>query len=257
VIAAHIPFFDTAPEPERETFRSTDRERLFALLRDFPHVLLLTAHGHLQRRHYHGEAEGWRGTEPLHEYNIGATCGAYWSGAADAEGIPDATMNDGTPNGYAVLGVAPGGRYTLAYRVARLRLDPGLTDFTDFMALHAPRVLRRGAYPAFGVFANVFMGHAGTRVEYRVDEGEWQPMRRVERADPRLQIENAVDDLETHLRGYDRSPEAIASSHLWRGTLPTDLATGEHRVEVRVFDDWHGVQTASTRYRLEEAQQPR
>lgn len=241
VVAAHIPFFD--PVPGRETFRRADRERLFALLKDFPKLLLLSAHGHVQRHHWHDADDGWRGASPLHEYNLGAACGSFWSGVPDEQGIPVATMADGTPRGWAELSVLRDGRYWLYWRKAGPGLDKGL-------ALHAPKVLRRGAYPAFGVYANVFMGEAGTRVEFRVDEGEWRPMRRVERPDPRLLAENVRDDESEVLRSFDRSPEAVDSSHLWRGTLPTDLPAGEHRIEVRAFDRWRGTLVASHTYRL-------
>lgn len=250
VIAVHIPFFDAAPG--RETFRRADRERLFALLRDFPKLLLLSGHSHTQRHAYHGADSGWHGAAPLHEYNVGAACGAFWSGVKDAQGIPDATMADGTPNGYARLRVAADGGYRLSWQPARLQARPGSTPA---MAVHAPRVLRRGAYPSFGVYANVYMGQADSRVEFRVDGGEWAPMRRVERPDPRLQAENARDDQAAALRGYDRSPEAEPSAHLWRAALPTDLAAGEHRVEVRVFDPWLGEQRAQTGYRLQDAKE--
>ena len=56
------------------------------------------------------------------------------------------------------------------------------------------------------------------------------------------------------MRGYDRSPEATASTHLWRGSLPTDLALGEHLVEVGAFDRWRGEVMAATTYRLETAE---
>ncbi|WP_372014418.1 calcineurin-like phosphoesterase C-terminal domain-containing protein [Pseudoxanthomonas sp. 10H] len=248
VLGMHIPVFDTGG---RETFRGADRARLFALLKDRPKVLLLSGHSHVQQHYWHAAKDGWQGAAPLHEYNVGAACGAFWSGAPDAQGIPDATMADGTPNGYAVLSLRSGGGYALAYHPARLAA--GTQAFTPAMALHAPRVLRRGAYPAWGVFANVFMGDAGTRVEYRVDGGDWLPMRRVERADPRLLVENVADDVATALRGFDRSPEAVPPTHLWRGALPTDLAVGEHRVEVRAFDRWQGEAVAATTYSLQEA----
>ncbi|AKC87755.1 calcineurin-like phosphoesterase C-terminal domain-containing protein [Pseudoxanthomonas suwonensis] len=248
VLGMHIPVFDTGG---RRTFRAGDRARLFALLQDRPRVLLLSGHSHVQQHYWHGEADGWRGAAPLHEYNLGAACGAYWSGAPDAEGIPDATMADGTPNGYAVLSVQGDGAYALAYHPARP--PTGDPAFTAAMALHAPRALRRGAYPAWGVFANVFMGDAETRVEYRIDGGQWKPMRRVERADPRLLVENVADDLAPSLRGFDRSPEAVPSTHLWRGALATDLVAGEHRVEVRAFGRWRGEVVASTTYVLQDA----
>ena len=243
VLAMHIPLFE---EAGKDSFRDEDRERLFALLKPFPHVLVLSAHSHAQRHVFHDADDGWQGAAPLHEYNVGAACGSYWSGVEDAAGIPDAMMADGTPNGYAVLTVKPGGDYALAWHNAR--------DATDSqIGLHAPKVLRRGAYPAWGVFANVYMGMDDTRVEYRVDDGEWMPMKQVLQPDPALLVENMRDDLAEALRGYDRSPEAEPSPHLWRAALPTKLEAGEHRIEVRAFDRWRGEVRASTTYRLEEA----
>ena len=243
VVAMHIPLFE---EAGRDSFRDADRERLFALLQPFPHILLLSAHSHSQRHVFHDAGDGWHGAQPLHEYNVGAACGAFWSGVKDAAGIPDATMADGTPNGYAVLTVKPGGGYALAWHGARDAADVQI-------GLHAPKVLRRGAYPAWGVYANVYMGDDDTRVEFRVDDGEWKPMRKVLQPDPNLLAENARDDEAEALRGHDRSPEAEPSPHLWRGALPTSLAVGEHEVEVREFDRWRGEQRATTRYRLEPA----
>jgi 3',5'-cyclic AMP phosphodiesterase CpdA len=243
VVALHIPLFE---EPGRDTFRDADRARLFALLAPFPHVLVLSGHTHTLRRTAHTAESGWSGAAPLPEFNVGAASGAYWSGVKDAAGIPDATMADGTPNGYAVLTVRPGGDYALAWHNAR---DPQDAQ----IGLWAPRVLRRGAYPAWGVYANVYMGDAATRVEYRVDGGEWRPMQKVLRPDPRLLAENARDDEAPALRGYDRSPEAEVSPHLWRAALPTKLPAGEHEVEVRAWLPWGEPVVARTRYRLEDA----
>ena len=245
VLGVHIPLFDA--KPGIETFRRADRARLFELLQVFPHVLLLSGHDHTQRHVRHGAQSDWHGATPLHEYSVGAACGAFWSGVKDAAGIPDSTMSDGTPNGYARLQVVAGGEYRLAWHPAR--------DAQTALALHAPRVLRQGAYPAWGVFANVFMGEADTQVEYRVDGGVWKPMKFVVQPDPRLLVENVADDLASALRGFDRSPEATPSLHLWRGALPTDLPLGEHVVEVRAQDRWRGEQTARTQYRLDAAEE--
>ena len=250
VVAAHIPWFDTAAKGRPSAMREEDRARLFALLQPFPRVLLLSGHRHTQRQFFHGVDSGWTGEAPLHEYNVGAMSGAFWSGVADADGIPVSTMADGTPRGFAILEIAADGEYRLAWQPTLV--PAGDPAFTDAMALHAPRLLRRGAYPAWGVHANVFMGHEGTRVEYRIDGGEWKPMTRVVAPDPRLLVENVRDDLADALRSYDRSPEAEPSQHLWRGTLATDLAAGEHRVEVRAFDDRDGEHRAWTKYRLAE-----
>lgn len=244
VIALHIPLFD--PVAGVESFRHADRERLFSLLASFPRVLVLSSHTHQQRHFFHDASTGWKGEKPLHEYNVGAACGGYWSGVKDAEGIPAATMSDGTPNGYARLHI-DGSGYSLRWFNARA-LE------SDQIGLHAPKVLRRGAYPGYGVYANFYMGDADSRLEYRIDEGEWMPMKRVLQADPAFLAENLADDAAATLRGYDRSPEATATTHLWRGALSTDIALGEHRIEVRAMDRWRGEVSASTSYRLEQAE---
>jgi 3',5'-cyclic AMP phosphodiesterase CpdA len=243
VLAMHIHLFDD--KPGATDFRRADRDRLFALLAPFPKVLLLTAHAHTQRHVFHGAEAGWTGATPLHEYNVGAACGGYWTGVEDADGLPDATMADGTPNGSARMRVAAVGAYALRWFAARAPEDAGI-------GLHSPGVLRRGAYPAFGVFANVWMGRADTVVEFRVDGGAWKPMRRVLAPDPAMTAENARDAMAPALRAYDRAPEAEPSQHLWRGAVPTDLAAGDHRVEVRAQLP-EGEVRADTRYRLEDA----
>lgn len=243
VIAAHIPLFQT--RSDRDSFRRADRQRLFRLLEPFRDVLLLTAHLHTQSHVRHGPDSDWHGAGRLYEYNAGAACGAFWSGVKDAAGIPDSTMSDGTPNGYARLTIV-GNDYRLQWFNARQTPQAA-------MALHAPKVLRRGAYPGFGLYANVFMARPDTVVEARIDGGEWRPMKRVLQADPRVLAENLADDVAGALRAYDRIPEATPSSHLWRLALPTELPAGEHRIEVRARDPWLGEVQESTMYRLEDA----
>lgn len=245
VIAAHMPFFDD--KPGVTTFRPADRERLFALLQRFEHVLLLTGHGHVQRQHRHDATTGWHGASPLHEYNVGAACGSYWGGVDDAAGVPTSWMADGTPKGWAELTLREHGRYDLRWRVAEAGIDPDTA-----IALHAPAALRRGSYPGTGVWANVFMADADARVEVRIDEGDWRPMKRVDRPDPRVVAENVADDAADAPRAFDRLPEAAPSTHLWRFALPTDLAPGAHRVQVRAADPWRGEVFAETSYRLVE-----
>ena len=72
--------------------------------------------------------------------------------------------------------------------------------------------------------------------------------------DPRVLRENMRDADADTLRGYDRSAEATFSPHLWRGTLPTDLSVGAHRIEVRAFDAWRGEVRAQGEYRLHDAE---
>ena len=233
ILAMHIPVFDTDKNQDKDTFRDADRQRLFSVLASFDNVLLLTAHAHTQRHFFHDQKNGWSGKTPLHEYNVGAACGAFWSGVKDADGIPDALMQDGTPNGYARLSWSASEKPKLSWQVARASSDKQ-------MQLFAPKILRQKSYPGFGIYANVFMGRADTAVEYRIDAAEWKPMLRVEATDPTVVEKNIADARSEQLRAYDLMSEATISAHLWRGVVATDLSQGKHRIEVRakLDDQW-------------------
>src|SRR3546814_19717822 len=71
VLGMHIPLFEPAG---RDPFRDADRERLFAPPRDFPHVLVLSAHSHTQQPRFRAHAAGWHGAQPRPEYNVGDAC---------------------------------------------------------------------------------------------------------------------------------------------------------------------------------------
>ena len=64
-----------------------------------------------------------------------------WPSRADGGG--SALEYTGATN---IVQLSPDGRYALAFHPARLPANA--PAFTQAMALHAPRVLRRGAYPA-------------------------------------------------------------------------------------------------------------
>ena len=241
VIATHIPLFNTSDQ--RDTFRREDRKRLFKLLEPFRDVLLLTAHSHTQNHVRHDARSDWHGVGRLHEYNVGGASGAFWSGQKDSFGIPDSMMSDGTPNGYARLTIS-----TKDYRLNwfNARQNPNLA-----MSITAPKILRKGSYPGFAVYANVYMAKADTRVSVRIDEGVWHTMNKVLQTDPALLNINARDDQSTQLLNYDRLPEATISTHLWRFALPTNLIEGTHLITVRAEDDWLGTVEQITHYTLQ------
>lgn len=238
VLSLHIPLFDNPGE----TFRHADRQRVFELLQRFREPLILSGHTHSQRHHLHTEADGWQGGVPLHEYNVGAACGGFWGGLPDAEGLPDARMSDGSPNGYAIL-TFEGEDYRTRYYASRGRDELRI-------GLSSPGTLRRGAYPAFPLLANVYGAEPGARVDYRVDDGPWQAMKPSSEPDPELVALNLADREAAHLRSFDRAVQAQPTQHLWAANVPTDLAVGEHRIEVRVRSRFEGEIRGATRYRL-------
>ena len=226
VLMMHIPLF--SPDPSgAETFRAADRLRLFSLLGSRRNVLVLSGHTHYQRHVMHGPDDGWTGADRLHEYNVAAACGGFWGGPPDRDGIPAATMWDGTPPGYAILRFE-GDRVSLDYVPARLPADHQI-------ALHSPAaVAPRQGYVSF--YANVFNGHDGWLVEARVDDRVWNPVRRILGWDPSYAADFLAQDTDAHPSSRPRLPDPAICYHLWRGTLPADLAPGRHTLFVRATD---------------------
>jgi hypothetical protein len=226
VVMMHIPMF--APFPiGPETFRMADRLRLFGLLKDRGHVLILSGHTHYQRHVMYGPRDGWEGDAPLHDYNVAAACGGFWGGPKNADGIPVSTMWDGTPPGYATLQFK-GGAVSLDYVPALLPADHQIE-------IHAPlAVAPRQGFVSF--YANVFNGHDGWKVEARVDDRAWGPMTRILGWDPSYADEFLAQDSAAHPAPGPRLPDPVVCYHLWRGPLPADLALGSHTWEVRATD---------------------
>ena len=185
-----------------------------------------------------------RGEKPFHEYNAGTTSGDWYSGELDENGVPVSTMRDGTPKGYAFLNIE-GNQYTIDYKVAG---QPGSTQ----IKLFHPKVVAKGRRAQSGIFANFFMGHAGNTVEYRIGGGAWQPMVYTEAPDPDFVWQLYQWDTTAELMPGRRPSNAVNSTHLWRGSIPTDLPVGDHRIEVRATDMFGRVFTEQSSYRLAE-----
>jgi hypothetical protein len=240
VLAFHIPLWHV----NENTFRNSDRQRLFDLLKDYPHVLAMSAHTHLQRQNFYSGSDGWDGAQPFHEYNAGTTSGDWYSGKLNAEGVPVSTMRDGTPKGYALLSVE-GSKYTIDYQTIDQPLQHQIK-------LYNPKVVANNRGTSAGIFANFYMGHQDSKVEYRIDNGEWKPMTWVEAADPDYMAGLVEWDLVDELMPGRRPSNAVPSTHLWRAAIPTNLSLGQHHIEVRATDMFGRVFTEKSDYRIAE-----
>lgn len=242
VVAMHIPFV----EPRgRDIFRSADSHRLLTMLASYSRVLILAGHGHKQA-HFYLPVEGR--SQPVHLYMVGAASGSFWSGAYNNQGVPDTTMADGTPNGYAVIDFKPDG-YHVHYHAAG-------EEKNQTIRLMGPGIVPKGSYPNAWLYANVFNGSEKTEVQVRVDGGEWQLMQHSKEADPWAQwlyvnhlAEDSVEADSTH-PSTDRPSPPVASTHLWKFRVPTDLDIGSHTLEVKAVDPWGGEWQARKVYNI-------
>jgi len=240
VISQHIQMKDTTGNG----FRQKDKRRLFALLKDYENVVALSAHTHFQEQLYYTEKQGWNGAKPLHEYNVGTTSGDWYSGLQDENGMPDGTMRDGTPQGYAFLNIS-GNQYNFDYKVAGKPDDYQMTIF-------APKVVPRKGRTTSQIFVNFFMGSKDDVVEYRVGNGDWKKMDYTEKIDPSFNLKLVEWDLTERLLPGRRPSAAVNSSHLWSGNIPLNLPVGEHAIEVRATDRYGKVHFGKRTYKILE-----
>jgi len=240
VISFHIPLFTNK---EEDAFRREDRQQFFNLLRDYPNVLVLSAHTHLQRHNFYDSKDGWEGIKPLHEYNAGTTSGDWYSGELNEAGVPVSTMRDGTPKGYAFLKVE-GNQYKIDYKVAGKPKEYQIAIFN-------PKVVPYGKRTSSGIYANFFMGSDKDKVQYRIDNGDWMEMEQVTNADPSFLDKLHRWDFTDKLMPGRRPSNAVNCNHLWRGDIPTRLQTGNHSIEVKATDMFGQEFTAGSNYTIE------
>ncbi len=239
VLAFHIPLFE-----EGDSFRDEDRQRLFDHLKEYPNVFSMSAHTHLQRQNFFGANEGWHGAKPWHEYNAGTTSGDWYSGEMDKRGVPYSTMRDGTERGYAFLRIR-GNTYSIDYKVAG-------ESAAYQMEIFSPKVIPHGRGTTASIYVNFFMGREGDKVEYRIDNGEWKPMRHVQEQDPSYQHRLHRWDYADTLMAGRRPSNAVISTHLWRAGFPANLEAGEHHIEVRAEDMFGKVSVQRKNFRVEK-----
>ena len=94
VLATHIPFS-----------QMKGRDSVMALVPEATRMLYVSGHTHYVSR-----------DDSVPELIAGATCGSWWRGVKDGDGIPYALQSCGSPRGYFVADFHRGGRYDLSYK---------------------------------------------------------------------------------------------------------------------------------------------
>jgi len=237
VLAFHIPLLDN----QGAWFRVEDRARLFELLKDFPNTLSLSAHTHLQQQIFYEKEQDWPQPKPHHEFNVGTTSGDWYSGLINQQGVPTATMRDGTPKGYALIHFN-GNQYEVDYKVAGASAEYQINIFTPKTANFSNPKNKHFIY------ANFFMGKKGDAVLYRIDQGAWKKMNFVLEPDPAY-VSHYFEWDSSEQGIKDRRPsQAMQSTHLWRASIPNNLDSGIHTVEIKATNMFGKTATATTTF---------
>jgi hypothetical protein len=239
IMAFHIPISENEGG---DPFRDEDRNTLFELLREYPNTLTLSAHTHFQSQDFFSKREGWTQIQPHHHFNVGASCGDWYSGIHDENGIPYSTMRDGTPKGFAVLNFDKN-KYTTEYRVAG---KPADYQFSIF----APKVVPQNEGTSSGICVNFFMGNPADSLFCRVDDGVWRRMYHVVEYDPSYLHLLHEWDFADILPPGRRPSNPERCNHLWAIAIPTRLAEGEHIIEIKAIDMFGRSLTQKSSYRI-------
>lgn len=94
ILATHIPFS-----------QMKGRDSVLALIPEHTRILYVSGHTHFVSR-----------DDSIPEVIAGATCGSWWRGVKDSDGVPSALQSCGAPMGYFVAEISRDGDYRLRYR---------------------------------------------------------------------------------------------------------------------------------------------
>ncbi|MBR5384653.1 MAG: calcineurin-like phosphoesterase C-terminal domain-containing protein [Bacteroidales bacterium] len=228
VFAMHIPLASTK-----------NTGALLSLLRGRGDILCISGHTHnVQRRIIEGD--GVR----INDISVGATCGHWWTGERDWEGIPSAIQAYGAPRGYFVFDFNKKG-YEFRFKGVGLDegkqmsievcgIDPAEND-VDSLAIRA-----RG-----DVYVSVYGACSETEVEISIDGGHWMPMSRTTRMDHNVARILTVNHLSKH-KGTKypstfsrRNPlRRTPSPQVYTITLPREAQSGIHSIRIKARDPW-------------------
>lgn len=224
VLCMHIPLVNNG----RHGLREKDNQRLFSILKDFPHTFSMSAHTHIQKQIFIDKKMGWKQAQAHHHYNVGTTSGNWYSGELDVNGVPAATMADGTKKGYAAV-TFKGNAYEVDYIVSGADKDFKMNVFL-------PKVVRKRKNSNATMFVNYYLGGEKDTIDYKVDNGAWQLMTKKDAQDPHLLVDVMKWDTADDLFSGSRPDSPNLSSHIWVAPVPSNLAVGKHKIQFRVRD---------------------
>ena len=231
VLTTHIPLA-----------HMSNRDELLELLRDRGDVLALTGHMHAVSRNFlHGD------NVTIHELVGGATCGFWWVGEKDWEGIPSALMQCGTPKGYFRMNFTPES-YNFSYKATSQdnsrQASIWIADI-DTIQSHIPdlKEFERG-----DVLITVYGGCDSTQVTATVDGGIILHAVKEKVMDPNVARIRELNLKKIYPTKHSkRNPfRHSASPQMWRLKLPEEYSDSTHRIDI-VATDKYGLRCRSSR----------
>lgn len=224
VLNMHIPLYSFIGE--HASIRVIDRNLLFALLKDHPHVLTLAGHMHMIEHQFLGAEQDWPGEQPLHQIICGAVSGSWWNGPPDIRGIPVADQRDGAPNGYHI--------FTFQDNSFKEHYVPAQFGDRHQLRISAPTgTIDKNQLDSINIIVNVFDGNEKSQVIYQIDNQSSSSMARKKMIDP------FIKNLHQNYQEYYLSwIKPRLSNHIWTAPFPDDIDVGIHSITVTTTNQW-------------------
>lgn len=215
-LISHIPIHN-------RFFNKKDLEELLEPLEGRDNITHLSGHLHRFISWEYDESLFWNGKEGFRGYSLGAASGAWWSGPFGQDSIPEATCNDGMPNGF----------FDFTFRNAKHQFDfipAGKPQDFQLRISEPHNYVHTDSLANSFIIANVFAGDERCRVTYHLDhKGEKREMMQFTAKDPFVVRNNY-----RRINRDDWNPGLADTPHLWKAPLPEDLSTGPHIIHVKV-----------------------
>ena len=240
-IATHAPLGS-----ENGSYATDNREKLFRLLAGRPNLYSVAGHTHTTDHVYFDKDDGFAGPGKFHHHVLATVSGAWWSGPFDERGIAVSDQRDGTPNGYHILevdstdvavrfkgaGKPADYQMRIVFDVAHHQLNiNGIRDFKAGELLDGR--ISQDHLNAAAIIVNLFDGGPNSKVRYRIEDGEYRPLKRVLRKDPYM-----LEQYARHRSSKKTWVEATLSTHLFEADLDANLPPGVHAITVQAEDEF-------------------
>lgn len=224
VICSHIPLINHADIDKKH--ETAETRQLMQLLSGHRYTLSFSGHTHINMNYFLDAADGYRapGGAKHHHCNLTATCGSWYRGPLDVEGIPFSPGRDGSPKGYAVVRFKGAEDYHVDVR------SLGLPE-NDRMSISFPQVVETGSLGNTEIHVNVFAGSSQTVVRMRLDDGKWISMDQTSSEDPAY-LALRDHSIRHPQAGQGELPAAMVTDHQWKAKLPSGLKPGWHTISV-------------------------
>lgn len=219
VICQHIPMVYTK-----------NKDQLLAMLeKRGQRVLFLSGHTHQVSRHQLGEN--------IDELVVGASCGNWWVGEKDWQGIPTALMQCGAPRNYFVVDFSKD-KYSFSFKGIGLDENRQMDIWVAGQDSLDCRIAGFSEYKRNEVIANIYGGGDSTKVRLKIGNGLWIPMKKMLLTAPNVSRLSAMNKIGNYPSGFSRKAALrnSPSSHIWVGYLPAEIINGVQKIQIEAND---------------------